>query len=506
MLAAHEDDGGAVMTGWPGKPVIYEINTAIWLGELSRAAGRRVTLAEVSCEDWDAVTPAGIDAIWLMGVWERSPAGLALANANAGRPSSVREARPGLRPEDVAGSPFCVRRYVVDPAFGGPRELAAARATLAARGVRLVLDYVPNHVAPDHPWVARRPELFVTGTEQDLRADPAAWLAAGHRILAHGRDPYFPPWPDVAQLNAFNPHLRQAVIETVNSIADQCDGMRCDMAMLLLNSVFERTWDGRAGVIPPQEYWREVISAVRSQHPTVLFMAEAYWDLEWELQQLGFDYCYDKRLYDRLEHDNADSVRRHLTAGLDYQDKLVRFIENHDEPRAAATFSSERERAAAVTMMTLPGAKLLYEGQFEGRRVRPPVFLARRPVEPIDADLQAFYHKLLAVVKESKLREGDWQLCERSGWSDNSSYLNLVAWCWDQGEVHYLVVVNLSEYPSQGRVHPPWNELVGRMWQLRDVLSGNTFERDGGEMQSAGLYVDLPAWGVHFLHFQSNLK
>ena len=183
------------------------------------------------------------------------------------------------------------------------------------------------------------------------------------------------------------------------------------MAMLLLNSVFERTWTGRAGAIPPEEYWREVISAVRSRHPTVLFMAEAYWDLEWELLQLGFDYCYDKRLYDRLEHDNAESVRRHLTAGLDYQDKLVRFIENHDEPRAAATFSSERERAAAVTMMTLPGAKLVYEGQFEGRRVRPLVFLARRPVEPTDAGLQAFYHKLLAViVKESKLREGDWQL------------------------------------------------------------------------------------------------
>src|SRR5438552_14891743 len=130
-----------------------------------------------------------------------------------------------------------------------------------------------------------------------------------------------------------------------------------------------------------------MINSVSLKYPEMLFMAEAYWDLEWDLQQLGFDYCYDKRLYDRLVHDNAESVRLHLTAGLDYQDRLVRFIENHDEPRAAATFTPEKERAAALTIMTLPGAKLWYEGQFEGRRVRAPVFLARGPDAPIDSDL-----------------------------------------------------------------------------------------------------------------------
>jgi hypothetical protein len=278
------------------------------------------------------------------------------------------------------------------------------------------------------------------------------------------------------------------------------------MAMLPLNRIFERTWDGRAGAPPPDEYWREVIPAVRSQHPGVLFIAEVYWDLEWELQQLGFDYCYDKRLYDRLAHDNAESVRLHLTAGLAYQDKLVRFIENHDEPRAAATFSPERERAAAATMMTLPGAKLLYEGQCEGRRIRPPVFLGRRPVEPIDSDLRAFYHQLLAAVKDADLRAGEWQLCERTGWPDNSSYVNLVAWCWSQGEARHLVVVNLSEYRSQARVQLPWNGLAGRTWRLTDVLSGDVFDRDGGEMQSAGLYVELPAWGFYFLRFQPDQK
>jgi hypothetical protein len=323
-------------------------------------------------------------------------------------------------------------------------------------------------------------------------------------VIANGRDPNFAPWPDVAQLNAFNPDLRKAVVETVNSIAEQCDGMRCDMAMLLLNDVFERTWGGRAGVRPPEEYWHEVISATRLQHPNVLFVAEAYWDLEWNLQQLGFDYCYDKRLYDRLVHDNAESIRLHLTAGLDYQDKLVRFIENHDELRAAVVFPPEKERAAAVTMMTLPGAKLLYKGQFEGQRVKLPVFLARSPVEPIDTDLRAFYHTLLVAVEEAGLREGRWQLCERTGWPDNGSYINLVAWCWDQGEARHLIVVNLSQDQSQARVHLPWKDLVGKMWQLTDMLNGDVFERDGSEIQSVGLYVDLPAWRFHFLRFQAD--
>ena len=239
--------GERPLTGWPGQPVIYEVNTAVWLGGLSQAAARRVTLADVADRDWDAVTPSGADAVWLMGVWERSPAGLALADANEGLQASFREALPDLRREDVIGSPYCVRRYAVDEAFGGREGLAVARAALAARGLRLLLDYVPNHVAPDHPWVMSELELFVRGTEDDLRADPASWMAAGGQVLAHGRDPYFPPWPDVVQLNAFSPTLRAATAATLADIASQCDGIRCDMAMLMINDVFAKTWGERAG-------------------------------------------------------------------------------------------------------------------------------------------------------------------------------------------------------------------------------------------------------------------
>src|SRR5215467_13998887 len=169
----------SAMTGWPGQPVIYEVNTAIWLGELSRAAGRSLTLADVAPADWDTVTPAGVDAVWLMGVWERSPAGLALAAANADLQASFAEPLPDLQPADVIGSPYCVHRYVAGALFGGPAGLVAAREALAAGGVRLMLDYVPNPVALDYPWVVALLELLVHVGEHDLEADPAGWLDAG---------------------------------------------------------------------------------------------------------------------------------------------------------------------------------------------------------------------------------------------------------------------------------------------------------------------------------------
>jgi glycosidase len=488
---------------WPSRPIIYEINTWVWLNELSRQNKRLITLGTVPAEQWDAIATLGVDAVWLMGVWERSPEGIRIANENANLQADFSRELPDYTPTDNVGSSYCVRRYVVDEHLGGSEGLVTARQMLAQRGLRLILDFVPNHVATDHPWALEHPEYFVQGSYEDLKQAPDEFFEVGGTMIAYGRDPYFPPWSDVAQLDSFNPSLRQAVIETVHSIAEQCDGMRCDMAMLLLNSVFERTWGRYVGNSPSEEYWHRVISAVRLEHPNILFIAEAYWDLEWELQQLGFDYCYDKRLYDRLAHENAESVQLHLTANFDYQDKLIRFIENHDEPRAAAALSPEKERAAAVALMTLSGAKLFYEGQFEGRKVRPSVFLARRPLEPIDTGLQVFYYQLLGAVKETRLREGTWQLCERSGWPDNNSYLNLVAWCWNQGESRYLVVVNLSGDQSQARIHLPWDNLTGRTWQLTDVFNGNVFQRDGNEVHLLGLYVDLPAWGFHFLHFET---
>jgi len=485
---------------WPAQPVIYEVNTAVWLTDLSRAAGRRLTLADVASAQWDALTSPGVDAVWLMGVWERSPAGLALAQANPELQASFRTALPDLQPDDVIGSPYCVRRYVVDEIFGGPDALAAARAALADRGARLILDYVPNHVAPDHPWVTSNPELFIQGDDYNLETDPAGWMRAGDNVLAHGRDPYFPPWPDVVQLNAFSPALRAATADTLAGIAKQCDGIRCDMAMLMINKVFGSTWANRAGVEPAQEFWPEVLGVLRARQPGTVLIAEAYWDMEWELQQLGFDFCYDKRLYDRLSVTDPFGLRQHLEADVGYQTRLLRFLENHDEPRIAERLPEDAERAAAVALATLPGATLWQEGQFEGRRVRPPVFLARRPDEPLRAELAAWYRALVSEVAADDVRRGVWRLLEATGWPDNQSCRNLLTWSWSGGgDSRHIVVINLSGQPAQGRVALDWSQLPGRSWRLTDILTKTTFDRDGTELANPGLFVDLPPWQCHVL-------
>jgi Alpha amylase, catalytic domain len=489
----------AAASVWPRYPISFEINTWVWLSELSQKCGKNINLSSVPSAEWDAIAAYGFDAVWLMGVWERSPVGISIANQNKNLLDDFRRALPDFRPDDNVGSPYCVRRYIVDEHLGGPGGLAIARRELSKRRMNLILDFVPNHVAPDHPWVVEHPEYFIRGNAEDMRNDPSSYMEARGVVCACGRDPCFPAWPDVLQLNAFEPGLRRAVIETVSSIAEQCDGVRCDMAMLLLNSIFERTWGNRAGPRLATEYWVDVISAIKKKYPGFLFIAEAYWDLEWELQQQGFDFCYDKKLYDRMEHSNAESIRLHLCADLAYQGKLLRFIENHDEPRAAAAFPPAKERALALTTATLPGIKLFHEGQFEGRKVRLPVFLRRRPEEPVDRELQGFYKKLLEAVRHRPVfHEGQWSLCDQTGWPDNTSFRNLVAWSWVKDEERYLIVVNLSDSHVQARVQARWTDAGCGNWRLIDTLSGATYERDGGEMLSPGLYVELGPWNSHF--------
>ncbi|GIF40299.1 alpha-amylase [Actinoplanes xinjiangensis] len=482
-------------SGWPQAPAVYEIFTWPWLTGLGGRYGRDVTLADVPAEVWDEVAAPGVDAVWLMGVWERSPAGLAVARTNEELQQSFLEALPDVRPADLVGSPYCVRRYRVDARLGGPAGLAEARAQLRARGVRLVLDYVPNHVAPDHPATADHPEWFVQGSAADQLADPRGWFTVEGRVLAHGRDPYFPPWPDVAQLNAFDQGLRDVTAEVLGDIGEQCDGIRCDMAMLLTNEVFAGTWGRHVGPAPAEEFWPHVLGRVRERHPDLVMIAEAYWDMEWALQRQGFDFCYDKRLYDRLVGEDAESLRKHLAADRDYQDGLIRFVENHDEPRAAAVLPGGRGRAAAVAIATLPGAVLWHDGQFEGRRTRLPVFLGRFPDEPADPDLVAFHHRLLAAA--GSVRRGEWRLLETRGWPDNPSHRELLAWAWHDETPHSLVVINFGDRPAQARVELPWPGLAGRPWQFIDLLDGGIFERDGDELAGSGLYVDLPAWGAH---------
>lgn len=484
--------------GLPRYPALFQVNTRVRLSELSAALGRPATLDDIPDTELDRLAADGFDLVWFLGVWQTGEAARRVSRSHPEWLAEYRRVLPDLREDDVCGSCFAVRDYRVHADFGGDEALARLRARLDSRGLGLILDFVPNHVAPDHPWVAEHPDFFVSGSEEQLAAQPRNYCRAetgqGPRVLAYGRDPYFDGWPDTLQLNYGNPALQEAMLGELQRIARQCDGVRCDMAMLVLPEVFERTWG-----IAAAPFWPRVTQAVRAQVPGFLFMAEVYWDLEWTLQQQGFDYTYDKRLYDRLALGQAPPVREHLLAGLDFQDRLARFLENHDEPRAAATFAPDVHRAAAVLTFLTPGLRFFHQGQREGRRIRIPVHLGRGPAEAPQAEIGAFYERLLACLAEPAFRAGEWQLLEcRPAWHENWTWDSFVAFAWTgPGESRRLVAVNYAGHQGQCYVALPWQDLPGRTWRFRDLTGPAVYDRPAGDLAGPGLYLDLPAWGTH---------
>jgi hypothetical protein len=461
----------------------------VWLDELGRRLGHRVTLADVPDGTWDAILPPATDAVWLMGVWRRSP--YAAHRAREVWADQAREFLPELAAADVPGSPYAVRGYTVDDHLGGDQALAAARDQLARRGIRLLLDHIPNHVAVEHPWVTAHPEVVVGGTVEDLARTPDAFLRVGDRVVACGRDPNLPAWSDVVQLDPFAPSLRGLTIATLRSIADRCDGVRVDMAMLLLDDVATRTWGERIGPPLDQPFWVEVIGALRETHPSCHLVAEAYWDRQADLLAQGFDRCYDKDLTDELLEHDAAAVRRRLSAEVTAQHRTLRFVENHDEQRAVRAFAPTHVRAAAALTALVPGGLLLFEGQLEGRRVRVPVGVGRRPDEAPDTQLRRWYDALLWVRAATDRAHARFVLHPSD--PARSGPTTTLVWSWVATEgTTTSVAVNLGSAPREVTIpgsgaEPPTDALDGRrLWPLAAPEGSRRFQLAPGEVVVLG--------------------
>ncbi|MGH9682451.1 MAG: alpha-amylase family glycosyl hydrolase, partial [Candidatus Acidiferrales bacterium] len=359
-------------------PHLYEINTWAWIEELSAKLGRKIDLRDVPDNEWDNIASLGFDFVWLMGVWERSPVGRRFFQTDTASFPGFDEALPGWKLSQVVGSPYSVYRYQPDPRIGSWADLDFVREKLRARHIGLILDFVANHTAPDHPWTTSHPEYYVRGTEDDFRKDPSAFYLVETEtepnLLAYGRDPYFPPWRDVVQLNYFEPAARSALIAALRRLATHCDGVRCDMAMLVLNDIFARTWGPllKGYEPPPREFWSEAIAAI----PQFVWLAEVYWNCEEPVQTLGFQFTYDKGLYDALRDGHIDEVHARLSADLPAQSRAARFLENHDEARSAAVFGSAKREAFGTLIATLPGMRFYHHGQLDGRKIHLPIPLA----------------------------------------------------------------------------------------------------------------------------------
>lgn len=479
----------------PNDPSLYQINTRVRLTELSRSLGRPATLDDIPDAELDQLAEMGFDWIWLLSVWQTGAAGRQVSRSNAEWRTEFAETLPDLQDADIAGSGFAITGYTVHADLGGDAALARLRERLQRRGLSLMLDFVPNHTAMDHSWVTDHPEYYIHGTELDLIGAPKNYIwikrKKGDLLMAHGRDPFFPGWPDTLQLNYGNPALQEAMVGELLKIAAQCDGLRCDMAMLVLPDVFERTWG-----IPSLPFWPRATGRVREKFPKFIFMAEVYWDLEWTLQQQGFDYTYDKRLYDRLHGGNARPVREHLQAEPGYQQKLARFLENHDEPRAAAVFSPEVHEAAAVITFFTTGLRFFHQGQLEGRKKRISPHLVRGPQEPVNPSLNRFYKRLLELLRRPAARNGHWQLLECvPAWDGNGSFDAFIAFSREDADGERLLgAVNYAPHQSQCFVRLTFPDLASGMWRLQDLLSDARYDREGADLLRRGLYLDMAPW------------
>jgi hypothetical protein len=480
----------------PRYPALYQINTRVWMTKLSASLGRLATLDDIPDESLDDFAAKGFDWLWMLTVWQTGTIGQQISRTNSEWRQEFLDTLPDLKDEDIPGSGFAITAYTVHQDLGGDAALARLRERLHQRGLRLMLDFVPNHTAIDHPWVENHREYYIQATEQELAAAPRNYRRVarqgGEIILALGRDPYFPGWPDVLQLNYGDPALQQAMSEELLRIAGRCDGVRCDMAMLVLPEVFERTWG-----IAIQPFWPRTIPKIREAFPEFYLLAEAYWDMGWILQQQGFDSTYDKRLYDRLRQGAPGPIRDHFRAELAYQDKLARFLENHDEARAATAFPLDQQhQAAAVITFLSPGLRFFHQGEFEGVRKRISPHLGRGPIESVNVRLQQFYGRLLDLLKSPILREGEWQLLEPlPAWEGNWTFDAFITFAWQGREMQrLLVVVNYASHQSQCRLRLPFDDLGNRQWRLSDRFSSDVYDRDGSLLLSEGLYLDLSAW------------
>ena len=481
-------------------PHLLEIAAWPWLERFSREKQRLVTLADVPEDYWDELARRGFDCVFLMGVWRRSPIGREIARTDPGLIANYDRVLPGWTDADVVGSPYCIQGYEPDDRMGGWQAVDAVRRQLRDRGITLLLDFVPNHTAFDHPWVASHPERYVRGTRQDYERAPREFRQT---ITPHGdtnyiacaRDPYFPPWTDVAQLNWFNSDTRAAMVDTLRSIAAHCDGVRCDMAMLVFNDVFDRTWRWLLGdqwSTPTSEFWAGATRSVRE----LIYVAEVYWELEGRAMEQGFDFAYDKRLLDALHSPFPGSrVREVLTAEYPEATRLARFLENHDEPRSAVTLASSLPACASL-LGSVPGMRFFYDGQLNGSRVKAPVQLGRWPDEPVDPTIRDLYECVLRFASHSALHEGSWRILNVSPASDDTWH-NIVAYRWRVDSALAVITVNLAVVYSEAHIDVSADLSSAAAFDFEDALSGATYNWTRASLLERGLWVRLGPGQAH---------
>ena len=395
---------------WMPHLVLIAKSTYVWLDQLSKKYQRAITrLDQIPDEELDLLARRGFTGLWLIGVWQRSPAS-----------KRIKELCGAMNAE---ASAYSVAEYRVADDLGGDAALENLKTRAWQRGIRVASDMVPNHMGIDSRWVIEHPDWFIASeyvpfpaysfNGENLSRDARVGIyledhyfnrsdaavvfkrvdhwTGDTRYIYHGNDGTSFPWNDTAQLNFLTPEVREAVIQTILRVARQFPIIRLDAAMTLAKRHYQRLWfpqPGSGGDIPsraefgltkeqfdaamPQEFWREVVDRVAAEAPDTLLLAEAFWLMEgYFVRTLGMHRVYNSAFMNMLRDEDNAKYRSVIKNTLEFDPEIlkryVNFVNNPDERTAADQFGKGDKYFGVCTMLaTLPGLPMFGHGQIEG--------------------------------------------------------------------------------------------------------------------------------------------
>ncbi len=544
---------------WMPRVVLLAKNVFVWLDQLSKKYQRPIyRLDQIPPEELIKLSSWGINCLWLIGLWERSPASQRIKQLT-GNP-------------DAIPSAYSLYDYVISESLGGDPAFQQLSSTARAAGIRLAADMVPNHVGIFSQWILDHPEWFISAahppfpgytfqgpdladhpdveiyledgyyTKTDAavvfkRVDPSSGAA---QYIYHGNDGTAMPWNDTAQLNYLNPAVREAVIQTILHVARKFSVIRFDAAMTLTKRHYQRLWfpePGSGGAIPtraeysltqeefnqrmPKEFWREVVDRIAREAPDTLLLAEAFWMMEgFFVRSLGMHRVYNSAFMHMLRDEQNAKYRNLIIKTLEFDPEIlkrfVNFMNNPDEETALSQFGKGGKYFGVCTLMaTLPGLPMFGHGQIEGFTEKYGMEYQRAYYnESPDEELIARHQKeIFPLLKKRYLFAGvqnfflfDFFTTAQKLNQDVFAYANrfqderaLVlyhnAWAETQGWIRQSTNINQNQIDLADYLGiPPGGN---GFLVYKDHITGLEYIRPFQELISQGLFFELGAYEYH---------
>ena len=468
-------------------PILYEINTRPWLYELSKKYNKSITkIKDIPLNEFDYLSENGIDIIWMMGVWKLGEYGLKFD-----RKLDFSFVLPDFTENDIIGSPYSITEYICNPEIGTNEDLIWLRKELNSRNIKLMLDFVPNHSAIDAP-TSSNPKLYIRAPKN--KSNLERYTDSGFAFARYNNN--IKPWKDVIQFNYWEKETRKIMKDNLMTVLSFADGVRCDVAGLLLNDVIEKNWkeelDYWGYKRPETEFWELALNEAKNKYKDVIFLAEVYDEKQIDLlTKLGFTYTYNKDLLEKLKGDSNEVNAYIKSVKEEYWMHSANFVENHDENRAVYNMGSiEKAQAAGTIAITIGGMIFINHGQWNGYKNKLDVHLRRGYDEMENDEIKKYYKKLMRIVQDPAFTGEKMTIIENI---EGDKKYDFVSYIREKEESYYLIVVNYSN--SFGCSKIPIFNLKGKgECSLREVIYDREYIRNADNIRNEGLIICLSPW------------